>query len=140
VREDLVGHRVVDVTASLKSRGSWSTYADTETLASSSFFTNAGSVAAALVASGAAIGLLPSYAYLTNPEFVPIIPDARFKTGLYVNFARDAAERTSVRAMIDHLKNVVFDRRAMPWFADEFAWPDETWRTRFESLRRGLEE
>lgn len=139
-REELVNHRVVDVTASLKSRGSWSTYADTDTVASSSFFTNTGSVAASLITSGSAIGLLPSYALLTNRELVPVIPDTSFKTGLYVNFARDAAQRAPVRAMIDFLKDVVFDRRRMPWFADTFVWPNDEWWTQFEAISQSIRE
>lgn len=137
-RDDLADHQLVDVTSTLKARGTWEVYADTDVIARNAFFTNSGSMAAALVASGSALGLLPSYAFLTNRSFVPVIREEVFKTGLHINFPREAGERSPVRAMIDFLKNDVFNRRSMPWFADEYIWPEESWRDRFADILSGM--
>ena len=40
--------------------------------------------------------------------------------------------------MIDFLKDTVFDRRTMPWFGDEFVWPNDDWRTKFDAILQGL--
>ncbi|MGD0142816.1 MAG: LysR family transcriptional regulator [Rhizomicrobium sp.] len=132
--DDLVGHRLVDVTASLTSKGRWATYSDAAAVGRTSIFTNSGAIAAESVLSGTAIGFLPSYAFLTAPGFVPILREFHHPTGIYVTFARDAGERSSVRAMLNFLRTVTFDRRRMSWFADEFECPGEQWRPLFTEL------
>jgi DNA-binding transcriptional LysR family regulator len=138
--DDLAGHRLVDVTASLTSKGRWATYSHAEALGRTAIFTNSGNIAAESVLSGACIGFLPSYAFLTAPGFVPILGGFQHPTGIYVTFSRDAGERSSVRALLNFLRSVVFDRKRMPWFADEFETPCEDWRQlHAEILREALD-
>jgi DNA-binding transcriptional LysR family regulator len=134
-RDDFSRHHYADVTPSLTSySGILATYSNTEALGRASLFTNSGLVVASAVQAGAVIGLLPSYAYLIAPNLVPVLPQHHYETGIYVNFAAGAGERSSVRAMIDFLRSTVFDKRRMPWFADCFAPPNESWRRTLSDL------
>ena len=132
--DDLVRHRLIDVGNSLTSPGHLVMYSVAERSARPTMFTNSGALAAETVLSGAAIGFLPSCALLTSPDFVPVIPGFHFQTGVFVNFAKETAERAPVRAMLDFLRRVVFNRRRMPWFDEEFNFPHEGWRTAFSEL------
>ncbi len=132
--DDLTHHRLIDVGSSLTSPGHLMMYSVAERSTRPMLFTNSGALAAETVLSGSAIGFLPSCALLTSPEFVPVIPGFHFQTGVYVNYARETAERAPVRAMLDFLRRVVFDRRRMPWFDEEFNFPHEGWRTSFRQI------
>ena len=131
--DDLIRHRLVDVDGSLNSPGHLVMYSMAERAARPVLFTNSGALAAETVRSGAAIGFLPSCALLTAPEFVPVIPGFHFQTGVFASYARETAARAAVRAMLDFLRNIAFDRR-MPWFEEEFSFPNEGWRTRFRQI------
>ncbi len=132
--DELAGHRLIDVNESVKTRGRWATYSDATASARAIIFTNSGSIAAEAVLNGSAVGFLPSYAFVTAAGFIPIIPDFHQHTGIHVTFARGAEQRPSVRAMIDFLRNNVFNFRLMPWFGDGFVFPEEAWRWRLNEL------
>ena len=132
--DDLVRHRLIDVANSLTSPGHLVMYSVAKRSSRPTLFTNSGALAAETVLSGAAIGFLPSCALLTSPDFVPVIPGFHFPTGVFASFARETAERAPVRAMLNFLRDVVFNRRRMPWFDEEFNFPHEGWRTAFREL------
>lgn len=132
--DDLVRHRLVDVDGSLNSPGHLVMYSVAEKTARPVMFTNSGALAAETVLSGAAIGFLPSCALLTAPEFVPVIPSFHYQAGVFATYARENATRAPVRAMLEFLRGTVFNRKRMPWFAEEFKFPHEGWRTTFRDL------
>ena len=84
---------------------------------------------------GAGIGLLPTYVALIDPDFVPVDLGQRFRTPIFLSFQREAAKKWPVRATLDYLRDVVFDKKAMPWFGDQYEPVAPEWRTRFDTMR-----
>jgi len=130
--DELRDHRLVDVSSSLTSKSRWATYSEGAVPTPAAIFSNTGNIAAEAVLSGAAIGYMPSYAYVTDDRYVPLLRFREVTCGIYVSFSRDGRERPCVRAMIDYLKDVVFNKTQMPWFRDEFERPNPKWRTKFD--------
>lgn len=129
-KDDLAHHRFADAIQSLTAEhGVFATYSNI-TNGRASLISNSGLTIMAAVEAGTVIGVLPSYTYLLSRELVPVLPNEQFEIGIYLNYSAVAAERPEVRAMIDFIKEVVFDRRK-PWFSDRFEYPSENWRTLF---------
>jgi DNA-binding transcriptional LysR family regulator len=132
--DEFANHRLADAMQSLTAQnGIWGTFSNIEA-GGASLISNSGLAIANAVQAGAVIGVLPSYIFLTSKIFVPVLPSMHYKTGIYVNYSATAAERPEVRAMLDFLKEVVFDRRRMPWFADGFECPEEEWRAKLRAM------
>lgn len=129
-KDNLAHHRFADAVQSLTAEyGVLGTYSNVEK-GRASLISNSGLALLAAVEAGTVIGLLPSYTYLLSRDIVPVFPDEEFEFGIYLNYSAVAAERPEVRAMIDFLKEIVFDRRK-PWFSDRFEFPNEEWRRLF---------
>lgn len=129
-KDDLGHHRFADIMQALTAEyGTLGRYSNISK-GQASLISNSALAVLAAVEAGTAIGLLPSYVYLLSRELVPVLASTEFEFGIYINYSATAAERPEVRAMIDFLKEVVFDRRK-PWFADRFEYPNEEWRTLF---------
>lgn len=134
--DDLSSHRMADVTPNLTSdNGLMSQYSNASALGRAKLFTNSGNIVGKAVAAGEVIGLLPTYVYLCEPDLIPVLPDFHFETGLFLYFSEAASNKAATRAMIDFLRDVVFNRREMPWFGDSYAPPEEHWRRIFTGLR-----
>ena len=132
---DLSKHLLADVMATLTSAsGLLATYSNLEAVGHPALCTNSGHVVAGAVSAGSVIGLLPSYAFLTAPNLVPVLPDYHLDLGIYLNFVDGVEKRPSGRVMIEYLRDTVFSQSAMPWFADEYECPVEDWRARMDSL------
>ena len=132
VQEDLARHRLVDVTLGNSGKGtfaSWRGFANR-----TGVIADASTVHCENVRWGAGIGLLPTYGALLYPNLVPIIPAIHFPTAVYACYEREKAKRPAVRATLQFLRHIVFDRERMPWFADDFHLPDPQW----PALARGL--
>lgn len=137
-QEELSHHRLADIAANTTGNtGLMSQYSNASTLGRPTFLTNSGNIVCRAVAAGEMIGLLPTYTYLCESDLVPVLPDYHFKTGLFLYFSEAAAKRASSRAMIDFLRDVVFDKRAMPWFGDVYISPQKAWRRIFADLCEG---
>ncbi len=123
---DLRHHRLTDTAYRLSDRGSFAAWAglDREAVVA----TNSSVVMGETVRAGGAIGLLATYAALVDPRLVPLLPEAHFRVPVMLCFERETAKKPAVRETIDFLKNAVFDRSAMPWFADDFQRPAKNWR------------
>lgn len=135
-RDDLANHSLADVMTSFTSDGGlMSQYSNASALGRPKLFTNSGSVVYQGVKAGEVIGLLPTYTYLCEPNLVPVLPDYHFETGLFLYFSEAASGKAATRAMIDFLRETVFDRRGMPWFADSYIAPQQGWLDLFEHLR-----
>lgn len=124
--QDLRHHRIADTAFRLGDRGSFASWAGLDR--SAILETNSSVVVGEAIRSGNVIGMLPTYAALIDTGLVPLIPEMHFHAPIYLCFDRQAGKKPAVRATIDFLKEFVFDRSRMPWFADEFACPDKGWR------------
>lgn len=133
--QDLARHRLLDLALYLTDLGSWASWSREEISASNTvMFTNLSACLAEAVRHGAGIALLPTYAMSVADGLVPLEIGARFQTPVYVSYQRDAAKRWPVRATIDFLRNIVFDRRNMPWFRDSYVAPADDWNRRLLNL------
>lgn len=134
-QDELANHRLVDVTRSFGAdTGLLAQYSNTATLGRSYLFSNSGNIILQSVLAGHVIGLLPSYTYVVSQDLVPILPDCHYETGLFIYFSDAASGKKATRAMIDFLRNIVFDKQRMPWFADRYEKPNENWRAIFADL------
>ncbi len=134
--EDLVHHRLLDLTLGLTQKGTFATWANYSK--SPVMFTNSTVALGESARMGAGIALLPSYAALVDRALVPLLPGLSFPTPVYLCFERGARDKPAVEAMLEYLRNVVFDRRGMPWFDEQFHIPQQRWhdmmRARLASL------
>jgi DNA-binding transcriptional LysR family regulator len=88
-----------------------------------SFRSNVSSANYLLIARGAGIGALPTYAQALGVKMVPIdIGNIHFANDIWLAYHPDAAKIARVRSLIDWLIEV-FSPRKYPWFADEFIHP-----------------
>jgi DNA-binding transcriptional LysR family regulator len=123
--EDLTRHRLVDFTLAESDRG---TFASLHGLADRALVrTNSFGTQCEAIRWGGGVGMLPSYAGLVHANLVPILDDVRMSMPVYLCYEREAAKRPAVRATLTFLKEVVFDRNRMPWFAEEFIAPETQW-------------
>jgi DNA-binding transcriptional LysR family regulator len=130
--EDLADHRVMDLTLSLNSRGRLSSLSTADRAPHTRFFSNSSVVLAEAVRMGAGIAMLPTYAVLVDSKFVPLLGRGYGSTGVFVNFDREIGKKPAVRAVLEYLKDKVFDRK-LPWFRDEFEEPKDSWQDLFRA-------
>jgi|HubBroStandDraft_5_1064220.scaffolds.fasta_scaffold25199_5 DNA-binding transcriptional LysR family regulator len=133
VFEDLADHRLLDLTLQLSSKGRFSSFSTVDRAPATHFFSNSSCVLAEAVRGGAGISMLPTYATLVDARFVPLLPAHHWGTGVFVNFDRETAQQPAVRAVLNYLKDTIFDRKNMPWFRDEFIAPDPSWNELFRA-------
>jgi DNA-binding transcriptional LysR family regulator len=125
--EDLARHRLVDFTMPDNDRGMFAVlrgFADRTVL-----IANAIATQCEAIRWGTGIGLLPSYAGFVHDNLVPVVQDYRVAVPVHLCYEREAAKRPAVRATINFLKDFVFNKDHMPWFAERFIPPQEDWPT-----------
>ncbi len=122
----------------LSDERSWSEYWVDLASHNGVFYSNSSAFLFEMVKAGAGISMLPTYIAPANPRLVPLLPDYHLKMGIFLNFHREAAKKAAVRITIDFLKDVVFDRRAMPWFRDAFEAPGADWRALLDGFTGNL--
>lgn len=134
--EDLIDHRLLDHTLGLTQRGTlatWANYSKTPAL-----FTNSMVALAEAARNGSGIALLPTYAGLVDRNLVPLLPGLNFPTPVYLCFERGAREKPAAHVLLEYVRNVVFDKRAMPWFDEEFHIPQQRWHDMFKARLASL--
>jgi DNA-binding transcriptional LysR family regulator len=95
----------------------------TPQLGTVSFRSNVSSANYLLIARGAGIGALPTYAQALGIKLIPIdVGNIRFANDIWLAYHPDAAKIARVRSLIDWLVEV-FSPKKYPWFADEFIHP-----------------
>jgi DNA-binding transcriptional LysR family regulator len=132
--EDLRDHRLLDLSLYLIDKGSWSAWWSNRSTPGTSLLTNQSAPLAEAVRRGAGIALLPTYVTLVDDQFVPLDLGMRFQLPVFLSFQRDALMRWPVRATLDFLRTVVFDRRLMPWFAEQYESPSRRWQELFNDI------
>jgi molybdate transport repressor ModE-like protein len=123
--EDFGQHDILDLSLALTDKGMLASWAGVANVAS--LFTNSSVTLGEAVRWGGGIGLLPTYAALVDPALVPVMPALQFHAPVFVSFDREVGAKQPVRRTIDYLKNIVFNRRRMPWFFDEYVAPEKNW-------------
>jgi DNA-binding transcriptional LysR family regulator len=133
---NLKNHRFADVMPSLNAdTGFFGQYSNNAVLGRPYLFSNSGNIILQSVLAGQVIGLLPSYTYAVYPELIAVLPESHYDTGLFVYYSDSASEKKATRAMLDFLRDVVFDKTRMPWFADQYVAPCDVWRDRFSEVK-----
>jgi len=125
---DLHRHRMLDHTQSLTSKGRWTSFSESQGAIRTAVFTNSSAVLVEAIRRGIGMALLPTYAGAIEPTFRPVLSNHKLTTGIFANFHRDVGHQPAVRATIGFLKEVVFDKRLMPWFREDFEEPQPNWR------------
>jgi DNA-binding transcriptional LysR family regulator len=120
-------HRILKFANHLSEDQSWSDYWSDVPNFAASVYSNSSAFLVELVLAGTGIALLPTYLAATHPQLVPLLPNHHLKTAVFLNFQREVTRKPAVRTTIDFLKDMVFDRRAMPWFRDAFEPPSLEW-------------
>jgi len=132
--EDLRDHRLLDLSLYLIDKGSWSAWWANRAAPNTSLLTNQSTPLAESVRRGAGVALLPTYCGLVDDCFVPLDVGMRFQLPVFLSYQREALARWPVRATLDFLRTVVFDRRLMPWFADRYEAPSRRWKQLFAEI------
>jgi DNA-binding transcriptional LysR family regulator len=125
--EDLADHRMLEMTAYRIDKGPWSHWLKGAQMQSAPLLVNQSAPLAEAVRQGVGIALLPTYVTVTDPEFVPLDVGLHLPSPVYMSFQREVAKKWSVRAAIDFLRDVAFQRKSMPWFTEEFNYPVPSW-------------
>jgi DNA-binding transcriptional LysR family regulator len=139
-KEDLQSHRVLDLSQYLSTSGSWAAWFGKDNDKYTSLFTNQSAFLAHCVASGVGVGLMPTYMVLVAPDLIPLDLGLKFTTKLFASYHRERSLKPQVKSTLSFLRNVVFDRRSMPWFRDEFAVPGDEWLEIFGRLEEPARE
>jgi len=134
--QELSEHRLFSHTAYLIDKGAWATWLSEAPTQSTALLTNQSGPLVACVRQGAGIALLPTYLALTDDALVPLDLGRHFPLPIFMSFQRGTAKKWPVRSTVDFLKDVVFNRKTMPWFADEFELPRASWRTVFDAHKK----
>jgi DNA-binding transcriptional LysR family regulator len=124
-QEDLTHHRVLDLSLALTDKGTLSFWAGVSN--KTVLFTNSSLTLGETVRAGAGIGLLPTYAAAVDTNLVAVMPQLHFQAPVYVCFEREMAARPAVRATLNFLRDCMFNRHTMPWFAQTFHLSAPTW-------------
>jgi DNA-binding transcriptional LysR family regulator len=132
--EDLRDHRLLDLSLYLVDKGSWSAWWANRSAPGTSLMTNQSTPLAEAVRRGAGIALLPTYVAIIDDNFVPLDLGQHFHLPVILSCQRDALTRWPVRAALDFLRTTVFDRRLMPWFAEQYERPSHRWKELFEEI------
>ena len=109
-------------------KGPWSDLVKGTEMQTAPLLTNQSAPLAEAVRQGVGIALLPTYIVATDDEFVPLDIGLHLPAPVYMSFQREVAKRWSVRAVIDFLRDNVFQRKTMPWFSEEYIFPAASWK------------
>jgi DNA-binding transcriptional LysR family regulator len=125
--EDLADHRMLEMTAYRIDKGPWSHWLKGAPMQTAPLLTNQSAPLCEAVRQGVGIALLPTYIVATDPNFVPLDVGLHLPAPVFMSFQREVAKKWSVRAAVDFLRDTVFQRKTMPWFTEEFAFPNASW-------------
>ena len=135
---DLARHRLLDYVLYLIDKGSWMTRMTVSAAdARTQYFTNSSAALCEAVRQGTGIALLPTYVSVFESDLVPLDIGLHFETPFWLCYPQEALGRPGVREVVHFLKHI-FDRRAMPWFAESFVPTMEFPRTTPEQIMAGF--
>jgi DNA-binding transcriptional LysR family regulator len=112
---DLANHRLLDLALDVAGQGNLAAW--TKQSYHNALLTNVNGALCETVRHGGGIGLIPTFAKLFEPALIPVLPQFRLPTPLYVCYDRENAKRPAVRSVLDYLRTTIFNQQTMPWFA-----------------------
>lgn len=127
--EDLADHRMLEMTAYRIDKGPWSHWLKGAPMQTAPLLVNQSAPLAEAVRQGVGIALLPTYIVATDDNFVPLDVGLHLPAPVYMSFQREVAKKWSVRAVIDFVRDTVFQRKTMPWFGEDYVFPEAHWST-----------
>jgi len=120
---ELSRHRLLDYILYIIDKGTWMTRLPAVIGESrAQLFTNSSAALCESVRNHAGIALLPTYVSVYEQGLVPLDVDLRFATPFWLCYTPEAITRPAVKVVVAFLKHI-FDRRRMPWFADNYVPP-----------------
>lgn len=125
--KELASHRLVDLTLVDSTKGTFTALSGFSS--ATTMMINSNGCHCESIRWGAGIGLLPTYASLLYDNLVPILPSLHYGFPIFLCYERAAGKQPAVRAVLDFLRDEVFDHGQMPWFAEEYVAPDPQWGT-----------
>jgi DNA-binding transcriptional LysR family regulator len=137
---DLAEHRLADQSQYLVGKGSWSPWFGDEFLTRTALFTNQSAFLAKCISADAGVALMPSYMVTADPELVPLNLGVKFPAKLFASYHRERVAMEPVKATLGFLRNSVFDTKTMPWFTDDFAFPEPGWLGILEDIKNRLRD
>lgn len=130
--DELADHRMLEMTAYRIDKGPWSDWLKGAPMQTAPLLTNQSAPLAEAVRQGVGIALLPTYITVTDDSFVPLDVGLHLPAPVYMSFQREVAKKWSVRTVVDFMRDTVFQKKAMPWFTEEFNFPAPNWKTALE--------
>ncbi|MEI9929437.1 MAG: LysR family transcriptional regulator [Rhizomicrobium sp.] len=125
---DLANHRMMEMAAYRIDKGPWSDLMKNTELNTAPLLTNQSAPLAEAVRQGIGIALLPTYVAMLDDNFVPLDVGLHLPAPVFMSFQRAVAKKWAVRAVVDFLRDTVFQRKTMPWFSDQYIFPDSSWK------------
>jgi len=120
---ELARHTLLDYSLYLIDKGTWMTRLSAMTEEPRArIFTNSSAALAENVRKGAGIALLPTYPVLFEKGLEALDIGLHFATPFWLCYRRDVLAKPATGVVIRFLQHI-FNRRTMPWFADEFERP-----------------
>jgi DNA-binding transcriptional LysR family regulator len=118
---DLSRHRLLDYVLYLIDKGSWMTrMTGSPGDGRTQYFTNSSAALCEAVRQGTGIALLPTYVSVFEHDLVPLDIGLHFDTPFWLCYQQEALAKGAAREAVHFLKHI-FNRRTMPWFADQYA-------------------
>jgi DNA-binding transcriptional LysR family regulator len=117
---ELSRHRLLDYVLYLIDKGSWMTRMSAATgEARTQYFTNSSAALCEAVRQGAGIALLPTYVSVFENALMPLDIGLHFETPFWLCHPQEALAKPGAREVVHFLKHI-FNRRTMPWFAEDY--------------------
>ena len=123
--KDLAYHRLLDYSLYLIDKGTWLTRLPVVAERSGAqLFTNSSTTLAEAIRNGTGIGLIPTYGLVFEKGFEALdLEGLKFATPFWLCYPKETLTKQTARVAIDFLKHI-FNRKTMPWFADQFVPPE----------------
>jgi len=135
---DVLQHRIADQTQHLVSKGSWPAWFGDDTQKRTALFTNQSGFLARCVREGAGIAFMPTYMAIDDDELVPLDLGIQLPSKLYASYHHESASSQPVKTALSFLRTVVFDPKNMPWFDEQFRFPQADWLDKLNAVRESL--
>jgi hypothetical protein len=72
---------------------------------------------------------------IADETLVPLDLGVSLPSKLYASYHRERVATESVKKTLAFLRTVVFDPKSMPWFDEEFRFPEENWKVKLAQLK-----
>jgi DNA-binding transcriptional LysR family regulator len=135
---DLTAHRVADQLQHLISKGSWPSWFGDEMANHTSLFTNQSAFLGKCVHEGVGIALMPTYMAIGDETLVALDLGVTLPSRLFASYNRERAQTQPVKTMLSFLRTAVFDPPSMPWFDEQFQFPQADWSERLRACKKLL--